>query len=206
MKKKIIFAIFITSIIIANVVAGKIIMLGNFILPAAVVAYAFTFLMTDIVSEIWGRKEANRLVFIGFVCSVFASGLILLASILPPAPFALEQNTAFKIILGLNWKFMLASMTAYYISQTWDVWMFHVIGKVTKGKHKWLRNNISTMTSQVLDTAIFITIAFWGIVPNLWIMIFSQYIIKIGLAAVDTPIFYLITKNIKQREFVETNA
>jgi len=203
MKKSIVFGLFVASIIVANVVAGKIIMLGSFILPAAVVAYAVTFLMTDITSEIWGRKEANRLVLLGFICSVFASLLIYVAGLLPAAPFAMDQNNAFKIILGMNWKFVMASMIAYYVSQSWDVWMFHVIGKVTKGKHKWLRNNVSTMTSQVLDTAIFITIAFYGIVPNLWAMILSQYIFKVILATIDTPIFYLITRKIKQTEFTK---
>jgi uncharacterized integral membrane protein (TIGR00697 family) len=198
MKKPIIYGIFVTSIIVANVVAGKIINIAGLILPAAVVAYAITFLMTDVVSEIWGKKDADRLVFIGFVCSIFASIMIFIAGLLPPAVFAVEQNEAFKIILGLNWKFVIASMLAYYASQSWDVWMFHKIKKHTGDSHKWIRNNLSTMTSQIIDTAIFITIAFWGEVPNIVDMIISQYVFKFILAALDTPFFYLLTKKSKK--------
>lgn len=88
----------------------------------------------------------------------------------------------------------MASMIAYLISQTNDVYLFAFFGKITKGKHKWLRNNLSTMTSQLIDTVIFITIAFWGIVPNLLIMIVSQYILKLIIALCDTPFFYIFTK------------
>ena len=105
--------------------------------------------------------------------------------------------------LGTNFKFVFASMAAYAVSQTWDVWMFHKMGKLTGGKHKWIRNNVSTMTSQLFDTAIFITIAFAGQVPNLLWMIVSQYIIKLIIAALDTPFFYLFTKNVTQKEFIE---
>ena len=199
MKKTLIFGIFVTSIIVANVVAGKIVSIGGAILPAAVVVYAVTFLMTDVTSELWGRKEANKLVFIGFVCSIFASVMIFLAGLLPAAGFAEKQNEAFKVILGMNSRFVIASMVAYYTSQSWDVWMFHLIEKKTSGKYKWLRNNLSTMSSQIIDTAIFITIAFWGIVPNLWIMILSQYVVKLILAAIDTPFFYLLTRESKKK-------
>jgi len=187
-------AVFITSLLIANVVAGKIVLLfGVFVVPAAVVCYAITFLMTDVIGEIWGREEAQKAVKRGFITQILASLLILMARYLPVAPFAVETQNAYLILLGQNWRFVIASMTAYLISQTNDVLIFHKLKEKYKGRHKWIRNNLSTMSSQLIDTAIFITIAFAGQVPNLWIMIVSQYFIKLCLAGLDTPLFYWFT-------------
>lgn len=190
--------IFIASLLVANVLAGKIIMLfGTFVLPSAVVAYGFTFLATDIINEKWGRKEANKIVKYGFFIQVFASLLIYLAMLLPVAPFATETQDAFKILLGQNIRFVAASLVAYLLSQAHDVWSFNFWKNRTSGKYKWLRNNASTMVSQIIDTAIFITIAFAGTVPNLFIMILSQYFIKFIIALLDTPFFYLFTRKKK---------
>ena len=186
-------SILITSLVIANVVAGKIVMIGQITLPAAVVSYAFTFLCTDIISEKWGKKKATQAVLYGFAAQIFAALLILMAQHLPVAPFAKETQEAFNIILGQNWRFVLASLTAYLFAQYSDVYVFHFLKE--KFESKWIRNNGSTMTSQFIDTAIFITIAFYGQVPNLLVMIVSQYAVKLGLAAIDTPLFYLLTKN-----------
>lgn len=201
MKKEIIMGLFITSIIVANVVTGKIINLFGFIIPGGFLAYAVTFLMTDLLSELYGKKEANKTVLLGFICSLFAAAVILFTKYLPFPEFASDPAKAYNVLLGTNYKFVIASMIAYYVSQSWDIWIFHVFGKMTKGKYKWLRNNASTMTSQFFDTAIFITIAFWGLVPNLFWMIVSQYIIKVFIALLDTPLFYLFTKNKVNEEF-----
>lgn len=197
LRKLLISAIFVTSLIVANVVTGRIVVLFGLTLPGAFFTYAITFLCTDLMSELYGKREANRLVFVGFVVSVFASVVILLTGLIPAAPFAAEQDTAYKVLLGLNWRFVGASMAAYYVSQTWDVWFFDWLGRKTKGRHKWLRNNASTMTSQAIDTVIFITIAFSGNVPSLVAMMVSQYVFKLVVAALDTPIFYAITARTK---------
>jgi len=198
-------ALFVTSLVVANVVTGKILSLDagffNFIVPGAFLLYAVTFLMTDLMNELYGRKEAQTLVKVGFIASVFAAIMIYLTQLLPAAPFAMEVQEAYEILLGTNMRFVFASMIAYYLSQTWDVWFFSKLKDRTNGRHKWLRNNASTMTSQLLDTVIFITIAFIG-TPGveLGIMVFSQYVLKLLIAAVDTPIFYLLTRNMKPAE------
>lgn len=185
--------IFVTSLVIANVVAGKVVLLfGVFVVPSAVIAYAFTFLATDVIDEMWGKEEANQTVKMGFIAQIFASFLILGAMYLPVAPFAKETQTAFMTLLGQNWRFVIASLTAYLVSQHFDVWIFNVLKK--KYCQKWIRNNLSTILSQLVDTSIFITIAFIGGVPSLFTMIVSQFFIKFILALIDTPIFYLVTK------------
>lgn len=201
MKKTIITALFVTSLVIANVVTGKILMIGGLVLPGAVLLYAITFLMTDLMSELYGKEEAQKLVKAGFVAAVFASIMIYFTQLLPVAPFASETQNAYNVLLGMNIRFVIASMSAYYVSQSWDVWFFHYIGKRTKGGKKWLRNNASTATSQLIDTLIFITIAFAGSVPNLLLMIISQYVVKLGIAILDTPFFYLITNGNKNTTF-----
>lgn len=190
-------AVFIMSLLVANVVAGKVVNLFGFIVPAAVVAYGITFLCTDVINEIWGKEQAQKTVKLGLKVQLASTVLILLAIWLPPAVFAVDFNVAFKTVLGQNVRVVFASLTAYTISQAHDVISFNFWRNKTKGKHKWLRNNLSTMTSQIIDTAIFITIAFWGLVPNLLWMIISQYVVKAVIALLDTPFFYLLTRNNK---------
>lgn len=191
--------IFITSLLIASIVASKVIMVFDFfVLPAAVIAYAFTFLATDIINEVYGKEEAKKTIQLGLVSLIFGSLLIIVAGYLPVAPFAIESQKAYEIILGQNWRIVFASLTAYYIAQLVDINVFAYLKKKLDFKHKWLRNNTSTITGQLVDTSIFITIAFSGIVPNIGIMILSQYLFKVGLAAIDTPFFYLFTRNCKK--------
>ena len=124
----------------------------------------------------------------------------MLAMLLPVAPFA-DNQAEFTSILGSSFRVVFASMIAYLCSQTWDVWIFHKIrdfyimhfGSTRGGR--WIWNNASTMTSQMIDTAIFITGAFYGIVPSIWSMILSQYLVKVIYAALDTIPFYLLTNS-----------
>ena len=190
--------IFITSLVISNVISSKIVYFWGLTVPAAVVAYPLTFLMTDVIGEIWGKEQANRTVRLGFICQCVALVLIGLAMLLPVAPFA-DNQAQFSAILGSSFRVVAASMVAYVCSQTWDVWIFHRIRNAwinrrgsTKGG-RWLWNNASTMTSQMIDTVIFIIGAFSGVVPDLFSMILSQYVVKLAYAALDTIPFYLLT-------------
>jgi hypothetical protein len=192
-KRTLLVGLFITALVLSNVVAGKVLDIYGLIVPGAFILYALTFLATDVISELYGKAVAKQVILTGFLCSLAASGLIFLTGLLPVAEFARPTQEAYMTLLGQNWRFVLASMVAYYASQSWDVWVFHKIGTITGGRHKWLRNNASTMTSQAIDTVLFITIAFAGKVPDLGWMIASQYIVKLAVAAVDTPVFYLVT-------------
>lgn len=186
---------FIMSLLVANVVASKVVNLYGLIVPSAVVAYAITFLCTDVIGELYGKEEANNTVKLGFITQVFSLILIALAIKLPPAIFMIEYSQVFSQVLGQSLRVVSASLIAYLISQANDVFIFHKLKEKTNGKYKWLRNNVSTMISQFIDTVIFITIAFYGVVPNLWLMVVSQYIVKFILALLDTPFFYLLTKD-----------
>ncbi|WP_118712162.1 queuosine precursor transporter [Clostridioides difficile] len=190
--------VFVTSLVVSNIVAGKVIDIFGLIVPAAVVAYPLTFLCTDIIGEIWGKEEANRTVKRGILMQLFSLLLITIAIALPSASFAQEYGNNLKVVLGQNVRFVLASLTAYILAQSNDVFIFHKLKDKFRGKHKWLRNNVSTMLSQLIDTAIFITIGFWGTVPSILTMIMSQYVVKFCLALLDTPFFYLLTRENKK--------
>lgn len=205
--------IFAVSLVISNVVTGKLIDIpidlfgGHIQLPGAAVCYAITFLMTDVIGEIWGKKEANQCVRWGFICQILASLLILFTQYLP----AVDQDMqgSYDALLGQNWMFVIGSLVAYYASQSWDVHIFHkvrdkMIAKDPNNFHKrWIWNNLSTMTSQIIDTILFIGIAFgigfgWlfdsAMLPTLGAMCVGQYLLKALLALIDTPIFYLLTR------------
>lgn len=190
--------IFVVSLIVANIVSAKIVSFWGLVIPAAIVAYPLTFLITDVIGEIWGKEMANRAVKIGFICQLISLVLIGLSILLPVAPFA-DNQAQFVGIMKSSFRVVSASLVAYLLSQSWDVWLFHKLKEKCNGKHKWLRNNASTLTSQMIDTAIFITIAFWGVVPNILVMILSQYLIKAVYALLDTIPFYLLTKNIDKQ-------
>ena len=198
MRKTIYNGIFITSLLIANVVSSKIVSFWGLTVPAAIVAYPLTFLMTDVIGEIWGKEEANKTVLLGFICQCVSLILIALAILLPVVSFA-DNQAEFQLILGSSFRVVFASMIAYICSQSWDVWVFHKVRDLYIAIHgsriggRWIWNNVSTMTSQIIDTGIFITIAFYGVVPDIFAMIISQYLVKLVYAVLDTVPFYLLT-------------
>lgn len=183
-------AIFATLIVIANITAGKVINFLGFYGPAGVIIFAASFLVTDIITEVWGKEAARRAVWIGFYANLVLVLYITIVIHWTPAPFAVEYAKKFAEVLGLVPRIVLASMVAYLLSQHHDVWAFHFWREKTAGRFLWLRNNASTLVSQALDTTVFITIAFYGVFPILP-MIFGQYLIKVLIAIIDTPFCYL---------------
>ncbi|GAB3794228.1 queuosine precursor transporter [Virgibacillus kimchii] len=194
-------AMFVGLLIISNVLAVKLISIWGFILPAAVIVYVVTYLITDVIGELYGKDAARKTVQAGFITQIAALIFIFIAIQLPPAP-VFESQLQFEEILGGSFRVILASLLSYFASQNLDVTIFHRL-KSKHGEGKlWLRNNLSTMTSQLVDTTIFITIAFWGTVPGgvLLGMIATQYVFKLLIALIDTPIAYLIVYFGRKRE------
>ena len=179
-------------VVIANVIAGKIVTFGPFMVPAAVIVYATTFLITDIISEKWGKKEAKKAVWAGFYANILLVVSVLIAVKWQPAPFAVEYSDQFASAFGLVPRIVLASMVAYLISQHHDVYAFNFWKNRTKGRFLWLRNIASTVVSQALDTVIFITIAFYGVMDIVPLLI-GQYVVKLVIAALDTPFIYAVS-------------
>lgn len=187
--------LFVGLLIISNILGVKLFSVGEFILPAAVVVYVVTYLITDVIGEVYGKAAARKTVQAGFITQVFALVFVFVAIKLPAAPVFDFQNE-FATVLGGSFRVMLASLVSYICSQNLDVSIFHRLKRKHGEKKLWLRNNVSTMTSQLVDTTIFITIAFWGIVPFkvLLGMIATQYVFKFCIAIIDTPFAYLLVK------------
>lgn len=183
-------AVFVAALITANVVSGKIIVLGGLVAPAGVLAYSITFAITDIVCEIWGKDRTKAIVRAGFAVQILVWLLIALAvNVLPPAPFWQAHQAGYAAVLGTTNRIIAASLVAYAASQTFDVWIFNRIKQATHGRHLWLRNNLGTILSQTLDTTIFITIAFLG-TTSLLPLIAGQLVVKWIIALLDTPVVY----------------
>ncbi len=187
---------FAGSLVIASVLAAKIIVIWGLAVPAGVLAYSVTFITTDVISELWGKRQAKMTIMGGFLALFVCMLFIYLSLIWPPAPFW-EGEGSFQAVLGMTPRIIVASFAAYLISQTHDVWAFHFWKRLFRGRHLWLRNNISTASSQLLDTVVFILVAFLGTMP-VGQLIGGQYIVKLGIALLDTPIVYLLVWMIRR--------
>ncbi len=189
------FAALSTYIVLANIIAFRIMNLGYFIVPVAVIVYSLTFLITDFLSEKYGKEMARKAVWSGFIMNVLAVIVIVFSNAMPYPSFASEQAKIFSQAFSLTWRIVLGSLIAYMISQNVSVAIYHLLKVKTKGKKMWLRNNLSTIIAQFADTILFITIAFYGIFPYdaLKSMVLSQYVIKLIIALLDTPFLYLST-------------
>ena len=198
-------ALFAVSLISANFLSSKVFsfkVLGVEIAgPAGVVAYSATFLVTDVVSEVYGRSVASTVVKAGFLAQLAAVLYTMVALQTPAAPYSPVSGEVYASVVWAGWAIIIASLTAYIVSQMHDVWAFHFWRALTGGRWLWLRNNASTIVSQAIDTVIFITLAF-NVLPRLTggvvlpvdtiiVMIYSQYLIKVAIALLDTPLVYL---------------
>jgi len=164
---------------------------------AAVVSYILSVLVTDLINELHGRENANLSVKIGFLSVVISSLLFTFAIYLPPADGWTGQNS-FEQIFSVAPRILIGGWLAYLVSQPLDVFIFHKIRKATGERHFWLRKNASTLISQLVDSAIFMTIAFYGNFPLLP-AILGQFLVKSVLVILETPFSYLILNSLRMK-------
>jgi queuosine precursor transporter len=186
-------AIAASLMVIVNVMNTKMLILGPFVIPGGTLLFATLFLITDLISEKFGKKYAHQAVWAGFYSLVILLISMWIVLSWDAAPFAQEASDAFSALFRLSPRIIIGSLIAYLISQHHDVWAFHFWKNKTNGKHLWLRNNASTAVSQLIDSTVFALIAFWGVVPNILTVIFSLYIVKLAIAILDTPFMYGIS-------------
>ncbi|MCD6122164.1 MAG: queuosine precursor transporter [Spirochaetales bacterium] len=179
------------AIIIANIQVLKTIQLFGLVSTLGNIIYGTTFLTTDILSEIYGKKESRKAVWIGFYTMVSMTILMQISLLFIPDKSDFAQESL-KTIFGIMPRIMVASLTAYLVSQNHDIWAFHFWKNSTANKYLWLRNNASTMVSQAIDTIIFCSIAFIGLFPwhTFFQIVITTYIFKWIVAASDTPFVY----------------
>lgn len=196
-------SVFIAALVACNLIASKFVsvdlgfgLLGSsavFEISAGVLPYPITFLVTDILSEIYGRKRANQVVIAGFIASVFVLGILELGAAFAAIPGSPVDDETYATVFGRAWRVVFASMVAYLVAQLVDIRLFHFWKNLTRGRHLWLRNNASTIASQLVDTTLVVSVLFVGTdmeerIPQL---ILHGWMFKALCALVDTPLFYL---------------
>lgn len=191
-------SVFIASLVVSNLIFQKFFTwdffgIYTFEISVGILPYPMTFLVTDIISEIYGKKKANQVVITGVFASVFSLIIIILADLSPATNWSPVNNEIFYNVFGLSAIAVFASMMAYLIAQFIDIRIYHFWKKKTQGRHLWLRNNFSTISSQFLDTfsVLFLLCSFgvieWSLFEPLLV---SGFLFKMLVALFDTPILY----------------
>ena len=196
-------AIFIASLVTCNLIANKFVTVDLgfkvFIVSAGILPYPLTFLVTDLISELYGQKKANLVVFSGFIASMFVLLFLWLGGQFNAIPSSIVNDDIYNSVFQNAWRIIAASMIAYLFAQFIDVRIFHFWKRLTNGKHLWLRNNGSTIASQLVDTTLVVMILFVGVWESDQIIsaIIDGWLFKMLMAAIDTPIIYGIIHLLK---------
>ena len=200
-----------TAIILANLQATKLTVIFGMETSLGVIFYSSIFFATDVLSENYGKAEANRAVRMGFAVSIIVLLMLSMALLYLPsdrpgsAEFSSNIHNAFATIVGFTPQVIFGSLLAYIVSQSFDVWAFHRIKSITGDRWLWLRNNLSTMSSQIIDTAIF-TLIVWAPIVGFRAALglgFAKYIFKLVIAMIDTAFIYWAKRSFTQHHPAE---
>lgn len=205
-----IIAIFVTTLIISNIVAVKLVKIGGLTLPAAVVLFPIAYIFGDVLTEVYGYAQARKAIWTGFLCNLLAVVAIWISQILPSAPIWTMQGfdtaegaqTAFVAVLGFSSRLLAASFIAYLIGEFLNSMILAKLKVKTKGRFLWLRTISSTIVGEGADALVFISVSFLGIVPTsvLGGMILSQWIFKVAYEVLATPLTYAVVNALKRAE------
>lgn len=197
----IIAAISIASLLISNITSVKLFSLGSIVLPSSALLFPITYIVGDIIAEVYGYKNARFIIILGFACNLFMVLFFTIAIILPPAASFTSQE-AFATILGTTPRMFIASASAILIGSLSNAYVMNFIKKITKGKKLWMRTIGSTIVGEALDTIIFVSVAFIGSVPFSVIltMMISQFVWKVGYEIIATPFTYVAINKYKKLE------
>jgi uncharacterized integral membrane protein (TIGR00697 family) len=197
-------ALFVTCLITSNIIVVKQISIGGIVLPAAVIIIPLGYIVGDVLTEVYGYRQARRVIWLGFLCNLIAVTAIWIGKVLPPAPIFEAQN-AYDRILGSTPRFLLASFVAYLAGEFTNSVVLAKMKIMTKGRWLWTRTIGSTLVGQGIDTLVFLTIAFLGVLPLsvLGIMMFFHWLVKCVYEAVATPLTYVVVGYLKRKEGID---
>jgi len=199
-----IVALFITSLITANITAVKLVNLFGFILPAAILIFPLSYIVGDVLTEVYGYGQARRVIWLGFFCNFITVLAIWLGQILPSASFW-DAQAAYERILGYAPRLLIASFLAYLLGEFANSFVLAKMKIATKGRWLWSRTIASTLVGQGLDSLVFITVAFAGVIPlsALFAAVVTQWLAKSCYEAAVTPLTYLVVHFLKRKEGVD---
>jgi queuosine precursor transporter len=197
-------ALFITTLITANITAVKLVSVFSLVVPAAIVIFPLSYIVGDVLTEVYGYRQARRVIWLGFGCNLLAVTAIWLGQVLPPAVFW-EGQAAYERILGSTPRLLVASFLAYLVGEFANSFVLAKLKIATQGRQLWLRTIGSTLVGQGLDSLIFITLAFAGTLPvaGLITAILTQWLVKSLYETMVTPLTYAVVNFLKQREGVD---
>lgn len=194
-------AIFVSCLLTANIIAVKLIDLFGFVLPAAIVIFPISYIVGDVLTEVYGYPEARRVIWLGFFCNLIAVAAIWLGGLLPSASFW-EAQAAYECILGYTPRLLAASFSAYLVGEFTNSFVLAKMKIATKGRWLWSRTIGSTLVGEGLDSLVFMTLAFAGTIPasGLATAILTQWLAKVLYEAAATPFTYTVVNALKRRE------
>lgn len=197
-------ALFLTSLLLSNIIAAKIISVGGLVMSSAIVIFPVSYIIGDVLTEVYGYRRARVVIWIGFACNLLVVLVISVAIAMPPAPFYTHQQ-AFETVLGVAPRLMLASLIAYLVGEFTNSFVLAKLKIATQGRWLWTRTISSTMIAQLLDTTLFTMVAFAGVYParELIQMSLIEWGAKTLYEALATPITYAVVGFLKAREGVD---
>ncbi|HEY7062740.1 MAG TPA: queuosine precursor transporter [Chloroflexota bacterium] len=195
-------ALFVTSLLTANVIAVKLVALGPWVVPAGVVIFPLSYIFGDVLTEVYGYRQARRVIWLGFLCNLLMVVAIWLGGVLPAAGFW-DAQPAYDRILGFTPRLLVASFAAYLVGEFANSYVLARLKLATRGRWLWTRTIGSTLVGQGLDSAVFITVAFVGIMPGLDALlsaIVTQWLLKSAYEVLATPLTYVVVGFLKRAE------
>ncbi|HEY3105257.1 MAG TPA: queuosine precursor transporter [Gaiellaceae bacterium] len=196
-------AFFVTALVVSNIIAVKLVEISGRVFPAGLVIFPLSYLLGDVLTEVYGVRAARRVIWLGFACNLLAVGAIQAAIHLPAADFWEENQSAYDQILGTTWRLFVASLAAYMVGELANAYVLAWMKGATGGRFLWTRTIGSTIVGEGFDSAIFITIAFAGTGAALANPIITTWLIKVGWETLATPITYVIVNYLKRTEGVD---
>lgn len=195
-------AFFVTALVVSNVIAVKLVEVSGRVFPAALVVFPLSYLLGDVLTEVYGFRAARAVIWLGFACNLMAVLAIQAAIALPAAPF-FEDDEAYDQILGTTWRLFLASLAAYLVGELVNSAVLARMKVATGGRFLWARTIGSTVVGEGLDSAIFVTLAFAGTGTPLVDPILTTWAIKVAYETAATPLTYALVNTLKRREGVD---
>jgi uncharacterized integral membrane protein (TIGR00697 family) len=192
---------FVTALVVSNIIAVKLVEMSGRIFPAGLVIFPLSYLLGDVLTEVYGIRSARRVIWLGFACNLLALGAIQAAIHLPALDP--EFQVQFEAVLGTTWRLFLASLAAYIVGELANAYVLAYMKGATRGRWLWTRTIGSTIVGEGLDSLIFVTIAFAGTGAGLANPIVTTWLIKVGWETLATPVTYWIVGYLKRTEGVD---
>lgn len=195
----------VAVLIISNIASTKIIQFGAFVLDGGTFLFPLAYIFGDVLTEVYGYKVTRRVIYTGFFWLAVTALLFQLLVAIPPVVGEEARSEAFAMILGLTPRLFFASLLGYWAGEFTNSYVLARLKLATQGKHLWMRTLGSTLAGQAVDTVVFLSVAFLGELPNnlLLQILVANYVFKVGIEALFTPVTYAVVRWFKQEEGID---